>query len=78
MKPSNTVMGIPERAFCSIWTSKLWQAMAKTGKGYPKPSTRHTGIGKDRRADKLEAAERAKLTPIFSGKLNYRRSERAA
>lgn len=58
---SNTVMGIPERAFCGIWTSKLWQAMAKTGKGYPKPPTRHTGIGKDRRVDKMQFGTRSKI-----------------
>jgi hypothetical protein len=48
----NTVMGIPEPEFRAIWISKLWQAMAKTGKGYRRPSLRHTGKGDDRREDK--------------------------
>lgn len=48
----NTVMGISEREFCRVWISKLWQAMAKTGKGYRRPSVKRDGKG-ERRADKV-------------------------
>jgi hypothetical protein len=34
----NTVLGISEREFCAVWIQKLWQAMAKTGRGYRRPS----------------------------------------
>ena len=34
----------------------LWQVMTITGKGYQKHSLRHTGIGNDRRKDKLDGS----------------------
>lgn len=42
----------------SGWIAMLRQAMAATGHGYMRHSLRHTGIGDDRRADKLIAEER--------------------
>jgi hypothetical protein len=48
----NTVMGMPEPKFRAMWVSMLWQAMAKTGKGYRRHSLRRTGKGDDRREDK--------------------------
>lgn len=54
----NTVIGIPEKGFREVWISKLWQAMAKTGRGYrrwtlknqpPEGASRWRG---ERRADK--------------------------
>jgi hypothetical protein len=32
--PAKVFGTIPEREFCKIWISKLWQAMAKLGRGY--------------------------------------------
>jgi hypothetical protein len=72
----NTVQGMPESTFRAMWVSMLWQAMLKTGKGYRRSSQRHSGKGDDRRADKIAAAERHVRAPVFTGKLNYRRSER--
>ena len=63
----NTVMGMPESEFREGWIAMLWLAMGRTGRGYRKPSTRHTGrqnrkTGEwDRRADKLEFGRRSKL-----------------
>jgi hypothetical protein len=61
------------------WVSMLWQAMAKTGKGYRRPTLQRRppeGASRwrgERRPDKVRAG-----TPVFTGKLNYRRSERPA
>lgn len=55
------------------WSSLLWEAMRKTGRGYHRPSSRHTGKGQDRRPDKLVVDP----TPIFRGRLNIPRSQRA-
>lgn len=52
----NTVMGVPEREFCAVWISKLWQAMGKTGKGYRRPSMKRDGKG-ERRTDKVGASK---------------------
>lgn len=55
----NTVMGIPEPQFRATWVSKLWQAMAKTGEGYARPTTRNLpprGASRwrgERRGDKI-------------------------
>jgi hypothetical protein len=73
----NTVDGHPEPEFRVLWVAMLWQAMLTARRGYRRRSLRHTGKGTDRRADKLEAIERHKRAPVFTGKLNYRRSERA-
>lgn len=54
----NTVLGMPEPAFREIWLSKLWQAMAKTGRGYRRFTTKNqppAGASRwrgERRADK--------------------------
>lgn len=74
----NTVQGVLEKDFRAMWVSMLWQAMLKTGKGYKRVTQRHSGKGEDRRKDKLEAVERHKRAPVFTGKLNFRRSERPA
>lgn len=55
----NTVMGAPERQFTAMWVSLLWNAMAKTGRGYrqhtlrniPPPGASHWRG--ERRADKI-------------------------
>lgn len=36
------------------WVSQLWTIMGHTGKGYARPSMKHTGRGLDRRNDKLK------------------------
>ena len=36
------------------WIELLWSAMQKSGKGYRKHSLKRTGIGLDRRGDKLK------------------------
>ncbi len=59
-----------------MWIALLWDAMGRTGRGYRKPSLKHTGRGEDRRPDKLERAERALRNPIFTGRLNVPRRER--
>lgn len=55
----NTVMGASEREFTRLWTALLWNAMAKTGRGYrrytlknqpPKGASRWRG---ERRSDKV-------------------------
>lgn len=43
----------PEPVFREQWVQMLWIAMARTGKGYRRPSLRHSGKGTDRRKDKL-------------------------
>jgi hypothetical protein len=44
------------------WISVLWQAMHKTGKGYPRQKTTgHTGKGTDRRGDKLAGTNTPKV-----------------
>jgi hypothetical protein len=40
--------------FCQLLVAVLWRAMTKTGKGYHRRSLRHTGVGVDRRHDKLQ------------------------
>jgi len=64
-----------------IWVAILWNAMAITGKGYrrstlkrrpPKGASKWRG---ERRPDKVEVAARNARIPIFTGKLNYRRSD---
>ena len=54
----NTVLGVSEQVFREVWISRLWQAMAKTGRGYrhwtlkslpPKGASRWRG---ERRPDK--------------------------
>lgn len=42
-----------ERKFCEFWLQMLWMAMSKTGRGYRRPSMRHSGVGNDRRKDKF-------------------------
>ena len=55
----NTVMGMPEAQFRGIWISKLWQAMAKTARGYRKwtvknqPPAGASHWRGERRADKV-------------------------
>ena len=41
MSGGNTVMGVPERAFCKVWIARLWAKMSQTGKGYHRPSTKN-------------------------------------
>lgn len=43
----------PEPKFREHWIQLLWLAMSKTGRGYRRPSMKHSGIGDDRRKDKL-------------------------
>jgi hypothetical protein len=50
---SNPVGGHPEPSFRSVWIAMQWKAMARTGKGYPRPKQ---PTRKQQRAD----AERAK------------------
>lgn len=45
---------VGERRFTKQWVSMLWRAMGATGKGYRYPSTKRTGVGDDRRKDKLD------------------------
>lgn len=56
---TNTVFGMPEKKFREMWISKLWQAMAKLGRGYrmwtmkhqpPEGASRWRG---ERRKDKI-------------------------
>lgn len=49
----NKVGDVSERKFCELWLQLLWMAMSKTGRGYRRPSMRHSGKGADRRKDKL-------------------------
>jgi putative SOS response-associated peptidase YedK len=64
-----------------LWSTWLRDAMLRSGKGYRKPVTRNVppkGAAKwrgERRLDKIAMAERAARNPVFTGKLNYRRSE---
>jgi hypothetical protein len=39
--------------FGANWAAALWHVMARTGNGYRRQSLKHTGIGDDRRKDKL-------------------------
>ena len=39
------------------YAAMLWAIMGHTGKGYHRPSVKHTGVGDDRRNDKLKAVE---------------------
>jgi hypothetical protein len=50
-RADNTVFGVPERTFRERWISTLWQAMAKTGRGYRRPSAAAMR-GDERRKDK--------------------------
>ena len=43
-----------DSTFIQRWTAMLRNTMEKTGNGYRLPSIKHTGIGDDRRADKLK------------------------
>ena len=43
----------PEPTFREHWVQLLWLAMAKTGRGYRRPSMKRDGRGEDRRKDKL-------------------------
>jgi hypothetical protein len=55
----NTVMGAPERQFTRMWMALLWNALAKTGRGYrlytlrnvPPPGA--SGWRGERRSDKV-------------------------
>ena len=55
----NTVMGMPEKKFREMWLATLWQAMSKTGKGYPhstlknRPPEGAAGWRGERRGDKV-------------------------
>jgi hypothetical protein len=44
----------PAQVFCEQWVVMLWRAMSATGKGYKRDSLRNTGVGDDRRKDKLK------------------------
>lgn len=39
--------------FCKAWHKMLWDIMAATGNGYKRYSLRRTGVGEDRRKDKI-------------------------
>lgn len=39
------------------YVSLLWKVMTTTGKGYKRHSLRHTGLGDDRRKDKLQETQ---------------------
>jgi hypothetical protein len=47
-------MACKHRKTMKLWIELLWTAMQKTGKGYHRPSLKHTGKGVDRRNDKLK------------------------
>jgi len=47
--------------FVKNWIATLWNAMATTGRGYRRPSMRHTGKGTDRRLDKLPSDVRERV-----------------
>lgn len=49
----NKVGAVSEQKFREMWLQLLWIAMSKTGRGYRRPSMRHSGKGNDRRKDKL-------------------------
>lgn len=51
-------------SFGQWWAALLWRVMTITGKGYRRHSMRNTGIGKDRRKDKLESA-RMGISPML-------------
>ena len=50
VRPSNVQSCEAMRVFRDAWISMLWQAMNKTGEGYPRPKARRR---EDRREDKL-------------------------
>lgn len=67
-----------------LWIELLRNAMQRSGRGFrhwtmkrqpPAGASRWRGA---RRPDKVEAAERALRNPVFTGKLNYRRSDKPA
>lgn len=41
--------------FIPQWIAMLTRAMALSGRGYRRHSLKHTGVGEDRRKDKLES-----------------------
>lgn len=55
----NTVLGIPEPEFRKGWVAVLWQAMAKTGRGYRRHTLKNQPLAGashwrgERRADKV-------------------------
>jgi hypothetical protein len=64
-----------------LWIVVLQRAMQLTQRGCRQPSFKRRppkGAAKwrgERRPDKVAAAERNAKNPVFTGKLNYRRSE---
>lgn len=67
-----------------VWVALLRDAMQRSGRGFrhwtlkrrpPAGAAKWRGA---RRSDKVAAAERNARNPVFTGKLNYRRSERPA
>ena len=46
------------------WISIMWKAMTHSSKGYRYYSLRRTGVGEDRRQDKIDA-ERLGIPPAF-------------
>lgn len=41
-------------SFAKLWAEQLWKAMGATGKGYRHFKQNRSGVGEDRRKDKLE------------------------
>jgi len=33
----NTTLGVPEKVFRGAWLALQWKAMARSGRGYPRP-----------------------------------------
>ena len=66
----NTVMGIPERQFRTMWVSMLSQAMLKTGKGFRMDSPKRTpprGAAQwrgERRADKAGTTKLSRVLAL--------------
>lgn len=54
------------RDFCERWTRILWDVMQASGKGYMRHSMRNTGIGNDRRKDKLENPKQSKFARSYA------------
>ena len=75
---------IPLQAFAlrpKLWVALLTEAMGRSGRGFRKPSMKRRppkGASHwrgERRPDKVERARLEAANPVFTGKINYRRSQ---
>lgn len=64
-----------------VWVALLRDAMQRSGRGFRhwtlkrQPPKGASGWRGERRPDKIAAAKRNAANPVFTGKLNYRRSD---